>query len=321
MLPTKEDIREAAARIAPAIVRTPLLEDPELSARIGAPAFIKPESLQRFGAFKIRGAYNKIAALSDAERANGVLAYSSGNHAIAVAAAARMFGIPAVIIMPADAPGAKLARTRALGAEVVTYERVGESREAIGERIARERGLPTVKPFDDPLVMAGQGTIGLEVAAALDERGVGQFTLVAPASGGGLAGGIAIALDARAAVIAVEPEGHDDLKRSVAAGKIVSNALGVRSICDALMVERPSARTLEAARTKLAAVETVSDDEVRAAMRHAFHALKLVIEPGGAAGLAYALSPRFALQGEALVVVASGGNVDAAMFASALAQN
>jgi len=315
--PTLDDIRAAAKRIAGVAVGTPLLRSEALGAVVGMPAFVKAECLQRGGAFKIRGAYNKIASLSAGERARGVLAYSSGNHAIAVATAAKLFGIPAVIVMPADAPRAKLERARALGAEVVTYDRISESREAVSAALEQERNLPVVRPFDDPLIMAGQGTVGLEIAEDLAALGLGDAVVVSPASGGGLAGGVATALDGVARVFAVEPEEHNDLQRSVAAGEIVSNAPGVRSICDALMVQHPSALTLAVARAKLAGALTVSDDEVRRAMRFGFDELKLVIEPGGAAGLAAALHGR-APKGGALVVIASGGNVDAEMFASVL---
>ncbi len=317
--PTLDDIRAAAQRIAGVAVRTPLLRNDALDAAIGVRAFVKPECLQRGGAFKIRGAYNKIASLSAEERSRGVLAYSSGNHAVAVALSAKLFGIPATIVMPADAPRAKLERTRALGAKVITYDRLRESREEIAARVKAEHDLPLVKPFDDALVMAGQGTIGLEIADDLAALGVSEAAVLVPASGGGLAGGVAIAMGDRARVYAVEPEGHDDLARSRVAGRIVANAPGVRSICDALMAPEPSELTLSVAQHNLAGVFAVSDDDVRRAMRFGFDELKLVIEPGGAAGLAAALkglAPRV----EALVVVASGGNVDAEMFADMLAR-
>lgn len=319
MLPTLDDIRAAAARIDGIAYKTPLLRCEALDAMTGARTYVKAECLQRGGAFKIRGAVNKIASLSETERKNGVLAYSSGNHAIAVATAARIFGIPATIVMPADAPRAKLERTRSLGAEVITYDRVNERREEISKRLERERGLPLVKPFDDPFVMAGQGTIGLEIVEALDAEGVAaQACVFSPASGGGLAGGIAIALGDRARVIAVEPEGHDDLARSREAGHIVENAPGMRSICDALLVQHPSALTLEAARAHLAGVVTASDRDVLRAMRFAFDELKLVIEPGGAIGLAAAMHTKLQ-DGGVIVVIASGGNVDGEVYDEALA--
>jgi threonine dehydratase len=319
-----EDIEAAALRIAPAVVRTPLLRSAALDARVGARIYVKAECLQRFGSFKIRGAYNRIAGFAPAERARGVIAFSSGNHGIAVAGAARDFDIRAVIVMPADAPAIKVASVRALGAEIVAYDRRSEDREAIGARLAQARGLALVKPFDDPWVIAGQGTIGLEIAAALAPD-IAPDIVVAPASGGGLVGGLAVALAGAAPaarVFAVEPAGHDDIARSLALGAIQSNAPGVRSICDALLVERPGALTFEIARAHLAGAVQVGDDEVRAAMAFAFAHLKIVLEPSGAAGLAALLSGALGraidLKGRAIAVVASGGNVDAPVFSDAL---
>jgi len=314
-LPTIEDVRAAAERIAGVARKTPLLRSDVLDATTGARVWVKAECLQQGGAFKLRGAVNAVAALGAEGRKNGVLAYSSGNHAIAVASAAKLFGVPAVIVMPADAPRAKLERTRSLGADVVTYDRVRESREEIGARIARERGMPLVKPFDDAFVMAGQGTIGLEIAADLPA----VDAVFAPASGGGLAGGIATALPG-VKVYAVEPEGHDDIARSLEAGKIVSNPPGVRSICDALLVEHMSELTFAVAQARLAGAVSVSDDEARAAMRFAFEELKLVLEPSGATSLAAVLGRKADITGKTVVVVASGGNVDADAFAAVLAQ-
>lgn len=313
-LPTIDDVRAAAERIAGVARNTPLLRCDALDDAAGAKVWVKAECLQQGGAFKLRGAVNAVSALGADGRKNGVLAYSSGNHAIAVATAAKLFGVPAVIVMPADAPRAKLERTKSLGAEVVTYDRVRESREEIGQRIARERALPLVKPFDDPFVMAGQGTIGLELAAALPSLDAA----FAPASGGGLAGGIATALPG-VKVFAVEPAEHDDIARSLAAGKIVSNAPGVRSICDALLVEHMSELTFAVAQARLAGAVSVTDDEARAAMRFAFEELKLVLEPSGATSLAAVLNRKADIAGKTVAVVASGGNVDAEAFAAALA--
>lgn len=318
MLPSFDEIRMAAARIAPAIVKTPLLRNDALDERLGARVFIKAESLQRFGAFKLRGAYNALAALGPQARARGVLAFSSGNHAIAVAAAARLFACPAVIVMPADAPRAKLDKTRALGAEIVTYDRLNESREDIGARLAAERGLPIVKPFDDPFVMAGQGTIALELSEQLAAETLTPDIVLPPASGGGLAGGIAIGLQGRAKVYAVEPAGHDDIARSLAAGRIERNAPGVRSICDALLVEQMSERTFAAAQKHLAGALAVTDAEVVAAVRFAFHEFKLVLEPSGAAALAALLAAKLDIRGQTAVAIASGANVDADAFTAIL---
>lgn len=320
-LPTITDVEAAAVRIAPVVVRTPLLRCDLLDAATGARAFVKAECLQRFGAFKLRGAYNRIAAFSEEERSHGVLAYSSGNHAIAVAASARMFGVPAVIVMPADAPEAKLRRTQALGAEVVTYDRVRESREDIGRAIASERGLALVKPFDDPFVIAGQGTAGLEIAQDLTAMGLRADLALVCASGGGLVSGVALALKAAnpdCAVYAVEPEGHDDIARSLASGRIMANPAGVRSICDALLVERMGEIPFALAPRLLAGAVSVSDDQALAAMAFAFDELKLVIEPGGAVALAALLAGAVPAAGKTVAIVASGGNVDPATFRRAL---
>ena len=314
--PQLADLHAARERISPHVRRTPLLESETLNRRTGARVFVKAESLQRGGAFKARGAFSAITALlQHAEvRPRGLIAYSSGNHAIAVATAARTFGLSAVIVMPADAPAAKRAQTEALGAEVVAYDRERESREAIGVRLAEERGLALIRPFDDPLVIAGQGTAGLEIAEDLQALGLVPQRALICASGGGLCAGVGLALQAQfpeMEVVAVEPESHDDLARSLAAGERLANAPGVRSICDALLVDRPGALTfpiLQALRTRAVAV---SDGAVLGAMRAAALDLKLVLEPGGAVALAAALG------GEAqgvTVVLASGGNVDAEML-------
>ncbi|MGE0044243.1 MAG: threonine/serine dehydratase [Hyphomonadaceae bacterium] len=317
ILPTFADVQAAADRIAHAVRRTPLFRDDALSERLEADIYVKAECLQRFGAFKLRGAFNKLAAMPEDVRANGVLAFSSGNHAIAVSAAAKHFGVSATIVMPADAPRAKMERVKALDGEVVPYDRVTEDREAIGAKIAAERGLPIVKPFDDPYIIAGQGTAGLEIAQEIEPD-----IVMAPASGGGLATGIALAvkhLHPGAVVYAVEPQGHDDIARSLAAGSIQTNEPGVRSICDALLVDRMGAAPFALARANLAGALTVSDDEVRAAMRHAFTELRLVLEPSGAAALAALMAGRVDARGKTVAIVASGGNVDAAAYAAAIA--
>lgn len=314
MIPTLDDIRAAAERIKGVAVRTPLIRNDALDAATGAKVWVKAENLQRGGAFKMRGATNAIAALAPDVRARGVIAYSSGNHAIAVSTAAKLFGVPAVIVMPADAPRIKLETTRANGAEVVTYDRVNESREAIGGQIARERNLALIKPFDDPLVIAGQGTAGLEIS----EEIAPDIALV-PASGGGLASGVAIAL-ANARVYAVEPEGHDDTARSLQSGRRERNAPGIRSICDGLLSEEMGDITWPVAQARFAGALVVSDDSVRRAMAFAFRHLKLVLEPSGAIGLAAALEGTIDLKGQTAAIVASGGNVDAETFRDALAR-
>jgi threonine dehydratase len=317
------DIKAAARRLDGIVRRTPLLNDDLTDEALGARLFVKAECLQRFGAFKLRGAYNTIAQIEPETRARGVLAFSSGNHAIATAAAARMFAIPALIVMPADAPAAKREKTRAFGAELVLYDRATEDREAIGARLAAERGLSMVKPFDDVRVIAGQGTVGLEIVQDLAARGAAPDIVLVCASGGGLAGGVAVAVKAHAPdaqVYAVEPEGHDDLARSLSAGARVANAPGIRSIADALLVDQPGEITFALARSVLAGSLAVSDEEILDAMAQSFLRYRIVVEPGGAAALAAVFSGRIDVRGKTVVAVASGGNVDAPMFARALAR-
>ncbi|MGE0740762.1 MAG: threonine/serine dehydratase [Hyphomonadaceae bacterium] len=313
MIPTIEDVKAAAKRIEGIAVRTPLLRNDTLDELTGAKVFVKAECLQRGGAFKMRGATNAIAALAPEVRARGVLAFSSGNHAIAVSTAAKIFGIGAVIVMPSDAPKIKLETTRANGAEVVTYDRVRESREEIGAKIAGERGLAVIKPFDDPFIIAGQGTAGLEVAAEISPD-----IVFVPASGGGLSTGVALALP-RARIVAVEPQGHDDIARTLATGVIQRNAPGIRSICDGLLTEQMGELTFPIARERFERVVAVSDDAVLRAMKVAFARLKIVLEPSGAAPLAALLEGDVDARGLTVAIIASGGNVDAETFTRALA--
>lgn len=313
MIPTIEDVKAAAKRIEGIAVKTPLLRNDALDAVTGAKVFVKAECLQRGGAFKMRGAANAIAALAPDVRARGVIAFSSGNHAIAVSTAAKHFGIAATIVMPADAPKIKLDTTRSLGATVVTYDRVNESREEIGAKLAAEKGLSMIKPFDDPFVIAGQGTAGLEVAAE-----VSPDVVLVPASGGGLSTGVALALP-NAKIIAVEPEEHNDIARTLAAGAIQRNAPGIRSICDGLLTEQMGEITFVIARERFSAAIGVSDAAVLRAMKFAFHHLKIVLEPSGAATLAAALESGLDLKGKTVAIIASGGNVDVETFERALA--
>lgn len=322
MTVTAEDIRAAAIRIAPAIVRTPLLRSDALDDMIGARVFVKAEGLQRFGAFKIRGAYNKVASLSAEQRVKGVVAFSSGNHGIGVAGAARAFNIPAAIVMPADTPKAKTVQIERLGAEIVPYDRLTQDRFAIAADLSARRSMVLVPPFDDPAIIAGQGTIGLEVAAQLAELNLTPDILLTGASGGGLATGVATALNAvapQARVFIVEPEGHDDFGRSLKAGTHQRNEPGIRSICDALLVETPGKITFEIAQRLIAGAYAVSDEEALRAVGFYFSLLKIVVEPSGAVGLAAAVRHRDALAGKVVVIVASGGNVDPAIFQRALA--
>lgn len=321
-LPTVDDVLDAARRLRGAARVTPLLRSDALDSRVGGRLLLKAEPLQRAGSFKFRGAWNRMSRLSAAERARGVVAWSSGNHAQGVAAAAAALGTRAAIVMPRDAPRAKLAGVRALGAEIRLYDRRSESREEIGAALAAERGAPVVKPYDDPDVIAGQGTAGLEAAAQAAQLGLVPDLALVPCGGGGLVAGTALALRARAPGIAVhpvEPAGFDDTARSLAAGERRANAPGAHSICDALLAPEPGALTFALNRAQLAPGLVVSDDEARAAMRAVFRHLKLVVEPGGAAALAAALAGRVDCRGRTVLVVLSGGNVDAEPFREALA--
>lgn len=311
--PTIDTVRDAADRIKGVVVRTPLIRNDALDEAAGARVWVKAENLQRGGAFKMRGAANAILALPAETRARGVIAFSSGNHAIAVSTAAKLFGIRATIVMPADAPRIKLEITRSNGAAVVTYDRVNESREEIGARLSAETGASLIKPFDDPYVIAGQGTVGLEIG----EETVPDIAFV-PASGGGLAAGVALALP-RASIIAVEPIEHDDIARTLASGVIQRNAPGVRSMCDGLLTEQMGELPFAIARERFAGAVGVSDEAVRRAMKFAFRSLKLVLEPSGAASLAAVLEGDVDIRGKTVVIIASGGNVDAETFSAAIA--
>ena len=319
--PTFEDVQEAADRLAGWAVRTPLLRSDALDHASGGRVFVKAEPLQRTGSFKFRGAYNRLSRLTPAERRRGVVAFSSGNHAQGVAAAARIVGCPALIVMPADAPRVKVEATRAAGAEIVLYDRVRESREAIAAAIAEERGAVVVPSFDDPWVMAGQGTVGLEAAQQLEEMGERADALVCPVSGGGLIGGVALAFEALSPstrIHPVEPEGFDDHRRSLEAGERVSNPPGGDSLCDALLAPSPGALTFAVNQPRLSPGLTVTDGEALEAVAFGFRHLRIVIEPGGAVALAAALKRRLDLRGRTLLVVASGGNVDPATFVQAI---
>jgi len=320
-LPTIDDIRAAAERLRPHAVRTPLLESNRLNDQLGGRVLLKLETLQRTGTFKFRGAYNKISRLSKVAHPGGVVAASSGNHAQGVADAARMMGLAAAIVMPSQAPALKIARTKALGAEVILYDRDSDDREAIFALVARERGAVMVPPFDDPEIMAGQGTVGLELMAQAEAMGALPDLVLAPCGGGGLISGVAIAVRAanpKAQVIAIEPYGFDDTTRSLASGRIESNARPSGSICDALLSPSPGKLTFAACRDQSVTGAVVSEQQVRQAMRFAFQELKLVVEPGGAVGLAALLSGTVPLNGQTVAVVLSGGNVDPGLFAEIL---
>ncbi len=316
-LPTVADVDAAAARLAGVALRTPLISSPVLDAAVGARVFLKAETLQRTGSFKFRGAYNKLSTIPAERRANGVVAYSSGNHAQGVAHAAQLLGMPAVIVMPSDAPRAKRERTAALGAEVVLYDRDREDRAAIARAIAEKRGAVLVPPFDDPLVIAGQGTAGREIAEDLAARGLTPDVAVVGASGGGLIAGIALAITARFPNVkfySAEPEGFDDTARSFRSGQRETNARMSGTICDALMTNTPGVITFEINRRLVGEGVSASDDEVGRAVAFAFRELKLVVEPGGAIGLAALLAGKLDVKGKVVVGVLSGGNIDAALF-------
>ena len=317
-----DDIRAAQRRLAGWARVTPLLESPLLNALAGRRVLVKAECLQRTGSFKFRGGWSAVSALPEAARKRGVIAYSSGNHAQGIAHAAELMGVSAVIVMPEDAPALKLANTRAHGAEVVLYDRVdSESREEIGGRIAAERGLTLIRPYDEPMVMAGQGTCGLEIAAQAREAGVERAEVLVCCGGGGLSSGIALALEAEAPGLRVrtcEPTGFDDWARSLAAGERLANPSESDSICDALLSPSPGQLTFPILQRLAGPGLTVTDDEALMAMRQAFLRLKIVAEPGGAVALAAALYRRDQIEGDAVICTVSGGNVDPAMFARAL---
>ncbi|MEL6768929.1 MAG: pyridoxal-phosphate dependent enzyme [Pseudomonadota bacterium] len=317
-----EDIRAAADRLDGVARTTPLLESPHLNRLAGRRVLVKAECLQLTGSFKFRGAWSALTALPEDVRARGVIGYSSGNHAQGVAHAAELMGIPAVIVMPADAPALKIANTRAHGAEVVLYDRQGgESREAAGEAIAAERGLTLVRPFDEPMVIAGQGTCGLEIAAQAAAAGVTEADCVICTGGGGLAAGIAIALEADAPGLRprpAEPSGYDDWAKSLVSGGPQPCRPNERSICDAILTPAPGKITWPIFSRLSGPGIVITDDEAMHAMAAAFLRLKVVLEPGGAAALAAILSHGDEIEGDAVICTASGGNVDPAVFTQAL---
>lgn len=315
-------IEAAAARGQGHLRLTPLLTSPFLDEIAGRRVLVKAECLQHTGSFKFRGAWSALSSLAPEVRARGVLAYSSGNHAQGVALAARLHDTSSVIVMPKDAPALKIANTRALGAEVVLYDRAREDRDAIGQKIAAERGLTLIKPYDDARVIAGQGTAGLEIAGQAAAEGVTTADVLIPAGGGGLTAGVALALEARAPGLRVrpcEPQFYDDTTRSLAAGARLANNSRESSLCDAIVTPTPGELTFPVLQRLAGPGLVVTEAEVLRAMALAWQRLKLVVEPGGAVALAAALFHPAELQGEAVICIASGGNVDTDVFMRALA--
>ena len=313
------DIESAAKRLSGVAIVTPLLQNADLDALAGGTVLLKPENLQRTGSFKIRGAYNLLRQLSPEQAARGVVAWSSGNHAQGVAAAGSLLGIHTTIVMPADAPAAKLDNTRRLGGEVITYDRYSGDREIIARSLAAERGAELVPSYEHPHIIAGQGTVGLEIAEQSMALGLPAEQVLICCGGGGLTSGSAIALRARlpdVAIYTVEPEYYDDTAQSLACGKRVSVPTTTRCICDALLTEAPGAMTFDIMRRLVSGGLVVTEAEVKAAMRFAFRYLKLVVEPGGAVALAAILAGKIETAGRTTAVVLSGGNVDVDLFAS-----
>jgi threonine dehydratase len=322
IIPTFADVEAAAKKLAGVAVRTPLLHFPVLDDRLGARVFLKAETMQRMGAFKFRGAYNKISSIPEDRRAAGVVAFSSGNHAQGVAAAAKLLNVPAVIVMPSDAPLLKRERTASLGAEVVLYDRDKEDREAIARAIAEKKGAVLVPPYDDPLIIAGQGTLGREIVEDLAKLNLKPELVVVGASGGGLAAGTALGIKAAvpdADIWTAEPEGFDDTLRSFKSGKRESNPRMSGTICDALMTHIPGEITFAINSKLIGKGVTASDEETGRAVVFAFKELKLVVEPGGAIGLAALLAGKLDVKGKTVVAILSGGNIDPALLCKLLA--
>ncbi|MHC1547124.1 threonine ammonia-lyase [Phyllobacterium sp. K27] len=316
------DIEAAAKRLSGQLVLTRLMESETLNDRYKARILFKPECLQRTGSFKFRGAYNRISQFTPEERKRGIVAFSSGNHAQGVASSARIFGIKAVIVMPSDAPQVKIDNTRSYGAEVVFFDRYTESRDVVAAPFIEERGMVLVPPYDDASIIAGQGTIGLELADEAKERGITLDDVFVPSGGGGLISGVSIAVKARSPhtrIWGVEPDNFDDLRRSLVAGEIRSNEVGHRSICDAILTAQPGDLTFPINRQNLAGGISVSDIAVRKAMREAANDLKLVVEPGGSVGLAALASGEVDIEGKTVAVVLSGGNVDLESYSKLIA--
>ncbi|MCP4317167.1 MAG: threonine/serine dehydratase [Hyphomicrobiales bacterium] len=319
---TLDLVGDAAERLQGLAVRTPLLESVQLNEALGLRVLFKPECLQRTGSFKFRGAYTKLSRLPMDKRAPGIVAYSSGNHAQGVAAAAHLLGIRATILMPSDAPTIKIENTRDLGAEVILYERNSDDRQALAEQKANETGAAIVPPFDDIDVISGQGTVGLEIAQQADYMNAGIDDILCPVGGGGLLSGLSIAVSEHSPLTRIwcaEPENYDDVIQSLAAGQPVSVPLRKPTICDAIVTPQPGLITFDIIKQKVSGGFSVTDHEVMNAMAVLFDRMKLVAEPGGSVAFAALLGQRRQFAGKTVVVVVSGGNVDRAEFSRILA--
>ncbi|QEL22510.1 threonine/serine dehydratase [Bosea sp. F3-2] len=316
------DVASASGRISRHAIRTPIIVNDELDRLLSARVLLKAETLQVTGSFKFRGALNRVSRMTADERKGGIVAWSSGNHALAISAVAARHGIKATILMPSDAPRAKIEGAQRFGGIVRLYDRATEVRETIGAEIAAATGAIIIPPYDDPDIMAGQGTVALEIAEQARERGVELDMLAVSCSGGGLAAGCAVAVQGaspQTRVYCVEPEGFDDTARSLASGRREGNKAEAKSLCDALQVAMPGELTFPVNQALLAGALVVTDAEVKQAMRVAYDLLKLVVEPGGVAPLAAALAGKLDVAGNAVALVLSGGNVDHDKFAACIA--
>ena len=319
--PDMDDVKNAAKTLHGNAIHTPMLENAEISQFLNCRLLIKAETAQRTGAFKFRGAYNRISLLNEKQKKRGVIAYSSGNHAQAVALAAELLGTTALIVMPDDAPKTKMARTRELGADIITYDRATQTREDVAEKIQAERNMVMVPPNEDRRVMAGAGTVALELVQQAKTVDAMPDIVLVPCGGGGLSAATAIVmkgLSPATEVYGVEPDLFDDTKRSLELGRRVENPKGLKTICDAIMTDTPGALTFPINQKLLAGVMSVSDDQVRTAMLFAFEHFKIVVEPGAAVGLAAVLSNKIETAGKTVAVIATGGNVDKSGFIEAL---
>jgi threonine dehydratase len=320
-VPAFKDLEAAAERLDGIAVRTPLIRSPVLDTLTGGTILLKPETLQRTGSFKFRGAYNAIAGLDEADRRHGIVACSSGNHAQGVAAAAALFGVPATIVMPTDAPKLKRERTEAHGARIVPYDRATGDRDAIAAEVLEATGGVFVAPYDNAGVISGQGTTGIEIVRQAADLGFEPDMVLVPCGGGGLTAGVSLAiksLSPKTSVVTVEPERFDDHARSFRSGHREHNTEKSGSVCDALMANAPGALTFEVNRSRVSGGVAVSDEEALAAVAFAWRELKLVVEPGGAVALAAVLSGKVETKGRTIAVILSGGNTDPGLFARAL---